>query len=167
MGFERPPFDLLNVVYGCYKNDPAPCKHDNIPNQCAVRLSLAMVRCGFSLELFEPQSRIHQGRESCQLDDAHVVGADEFQRYLITVWETGLKGKGGEIKEAIQGKPGIVYFDNCFKRAGESARRGDHIDLWTGEKFYNQIIYLKAGGDATPKSDLFARADFVRFFWLP
>ena len=156
MSVERPPFGLLNVVYGGYYNDPAPCKHEHIPNQCAVRLSLAMVRCGFSIELFEPQSRVHRGRPACQLDDAHIVGADELHRFFMYVWDTGIKGK-----------PGIVYFDNCFKRAGESARRGDHIDLWTGEKIYNQLLYLKAGGNTTPKTDLFARADFVRFFWLP
>lgn len=167
MSVERPSFGLLNVVYGMYKNDSAPCKHENIPNQCAVRLSLAMVRCGFSVELFEDQPRVHRGRAACRLDDPHIVGADEFHKFLMSVWDTGLKGKGSEIKEKIKGKPGIVYFDNCFKRADESGRRGDHIDLWTGEKYYNQILYLKAGGDTTPKSDLFARADFVRFFWLP
>src|ERR1044072_2179977 len=122
MNIERPPFDLLNVVYGAYKNDSAPCKHENIPNQCAGRLSLAMVRCGFSLEFFEPQYRIHQGRVACHLDDRHIVCAEEYQRYLTTVWDMGIKGKGRKINEQIKGKPGIVYFDNCFKRAGESAR---------------------------------------------
>jgi len=167
MSVERPPFALLNVVYGMYKNDHAPCKDSKILNQCAVRLTLAMGRCGFSFALFEPQNRLHHDRQSCQLNDPHIVGADELHRFFMYVWDTGLKGKGSEIKKKIKGKPGIVYFDNCFIRPGETARKGDHIDLWTGEKIYNQILYLKAGGDTTADSDLFARASFVRFFWLP
>lgn len=167
MTVERPPFGLLNAVYGMYHNDPAPCKDGKILNQCAVRLTLAMGRCGFSFDLFEPQHRVHQGRKGCELDDPHIVGADELHKYFMYVWDTGLRGKGSEIRERIKGKPGIIYFDNCFIRQGETGKKGDHIDLWTGEKIYNQILYLKAGGDSTADSDLFRRAGFVRFFWLP
>jgi hypothetical protein len=167
MSVERPYFALLNVVYGTYYNDSAPCKDRKILNQCAVRLSLAMARCAFSFDLFEPPHRIHQGRKACELDAPHIVGADELHRFLMYVWDAGLKGKGSEFIERIKGKPGIVYFDNCFIRPGEETKKGDHIDLWTGEKIYNQKLYLKAGGDTTPHSDLFARAGFVRFFWLP
>lgn len=167
MSVERPPFGLLNVVYGMYYNDAAPCKDAKILNQCAVRLTLAMGRCGFSFALFEPQNRLHQGRRACELDDPHIVGADELHKFFMNVWDTGLKGKGSEIREQIRGRPGIVYFENCFIRPGETAKKGDHIDLWTGEKIYNQILYLRAGGDTTADSDLFTRAGFVRFFWLP
>jgi hypothetical protein len=166
MTVERPHFQALSDIYETYKTDSSPCKDGKILNQCAVRLSLAMSRVGFSFDIFEPQRRVHQGRQTCQLDEAHIVGADELHKYFLYVWDTGVKGKGSDILTQIRAKPGIVYFDNCFIREGETTKKGDHIDLWTGDRIYNQILYLKAGGDTTADSDLFTRAGFVRFFWL-
>ena len=44
---------------------------------------------------------------------------------------------------------------------------GDHIDLWTGERYYNQMIHVGAGGDAAASAPLFGRADALWFFPLP
>jgi hypothetical protein len=44
--------------------------------------------------------------------------------------------------------------------------RGDHIDLFDGEQYFNQIIPPEAGGDETTGGSLFARADAVRFWPL-
>ncbi|HEY0657089.1 MAG TPA: T6SS effector amidase Tae4 family protein [Pyrinomonadaceae bacterium] len=164
----KTPFNLMNSYYNQYEKDTAPCKY-GYKNQCAIRLSLALVRCGFSLDAFPDQKRVHRGRGGCNLgDEPHIVGADELHKFLMQVWDAGLKGKGKDIKSQILGKQGIVYFNNCFKRnATDTSATGDHIDLWNGEKYYNQILGIGAGGDATAKSDLFTKAQYVRFFGLP
>jgi Type VI secretion system (T6SS), amidase effector protein 4 len=168
MTTQRISFNLMQAVYETYRTDNHPCKNPSIHNQCAVRMSLALGRNGFSFEDFHNQSRIHQGRSSCQLgDEPHLVGADELHRYLTDVWDTGQRGTGSEIRARIAGLPGIIYFNNCFARTQGGARTGDHIDLWDGTQYYNQILAVGAGGNARAGTDLFSRADFVRFFWLP
>jgi hypothetical protein len=133
-------------------------------------MSLALVRNGFDFGSFHNQRRIHQGRTGCHLGgEAHVVGANELHQYLVSVWDTGLRGSGGAIRAQIADTPGIVFFNNCFHRGtdAEGTNTGDHIDLWNGANYYNQILGIGAGGTARAGADLFSRASFVRFFWLP
>lgn len=170
MSVERPSFTLIQATYETYRSDTRPCKNPAIDNQCAVRMSLALVRNGFSLDAFPNQRRVHRGRTSCALgDEAHVVGADELHRYLISVWDTGLRGSGDSVRSQIANTPGVIYFNNCFHRRtdAEGTNTGDHIDLWDGTQYYNQILGIGAGGNARAGTDLFSRASFVRFFWLP
>lgn len=171
MSTARVDFNLMQASYEGYRlGDPAPCKSPGISNQCAVRLSLALVRNGFSLESFPNQRRIHNGRSRCSLgSDQHIVGADELHRYLTQVWDMGVRGSGESIRSQIGTLRGIVYFNNCFHRSTdpEGESRGDHIDLWNGTNYYNQLLGIAAGGTARAGTDLFAAASFVRFFWLP
>jgi Type VI secretion system (T6SS), amidase effector protein 4 len=170
MSVERIQFSLMQSCYETYRTDARPCKNPSIDNQCAVRMSLALVRNGFSFDSFANQRRIHSGRASCQLgDEAHVVGANELHLYLVSQWDTGLRGAGGDIRTQIAGTPGIVYFNNCFHRGtdAEGTNTGDHIDLWNGTNYYNQILGIGAGGNARAGTDLFSRASYVRYFWLP
>jgi hypothetical protein len=170
MSTERVNYNLLQAAYENYRSDSQPCKSPGIANQCAVRMSLALVRHGFSLDDFPDQRRVHRGRSRCALgEDPHVVGADELHRYLARVWDAALRGSGAEIRRQIAGQKGVVYFNNCFHRGTDpdGEKRGDHIDLWTGENYYNQLLRVSAGGTARVGTDLFAAASFVRFFWLP
>ncbi len=168
MNTARPLFTAMKAQYDNYLTDSKPCKY-GYKNQCAIRMSLALANCGLTFERFQNQARIHQGRKECLLGETpHIVGADELHLFLATIWDTGVTDSGSAMKEMIKNKCGIIYFNNCFKRnQSDTSLRGDHIDLWTGEKYYNQILKIGAGGDAGTKSDLFSRADFVRFFWLP
>ncbi len=170
MSTDRPNFSLMQNVYEGYRVDTAPCKSPNITNQCAVRMSLALGRNGFTFERFGNQRRIHSGRERCALgDEGHLVGANELHSFLTEVWDTGIRGRGSDIRSQIAGTVGIVYFNNCFHRStdAEGTNTGDHIDLWDGANYYNQLLGIGAGGNAAAGTDLFGRADFVRFFWLP
>jgi hypothetical protein len=133
-------------------------------------MSLALGRNGFTFDEFPRQRRIHSGRPGCQLGtEPHIVGADELHRYLAQVWDTGTRGHGADFRGQIAGMKGVIYFNNCFHRStdpdGES--RGDHIDLWNGENYYNELLRVSAGGTARVGTDLFAAASFVRFFALP
>ncbi len=66
----------------------------------------------------------------------------------------------------LSGRKGIIYFNNCFRREQGGAMVGDHIDLWTGVQYYNQILRLSAGGNVPSNRSLFNRADAVWFFPL-
>jgi hypothetical protein len=127
-------------------------------------MSLALYRSGFTFESFPHQARIHHGRTVCQLgDEPHLVGANELHSFLIRVWNPGIRWRGSDILTQIQGRSGIVYFNNCFHRSSDpdGTNRGDHIDLWDGSQIYNQILGVTDDGD-----NLFGRADYVRFFAL-
>jgi Type VI secretion system (T6SS), amidase effector protein 4 len=168
MSVQRISYNQLRTVYDGYITDRQPCKNPAITNQCAVRMSLALARNGFTFDDFNNQSRIHQGRSTCQLgDEPHLVGADELHRYLMQTWDAGQRGTGREIQSRIAGLPGIIYFNNCFERRAGGPQTGDHIDLWNGSQIYNQILDVSAGGSTSAGTNLFSRADFVRFFWLP
>lgn len=167
MSTTKTAFSLMRDVYENFRGaNRRPCKNPSITNQCAVRMSLALYRSGFTFEDFPNQRRIHQGRTACQLgDEPHLVGANELHSYLLQVWEPGLRGTGSSIVSQIQGQLGILYFNNCFHRSSdpEGTNRGDHIDLWNGSQIYNDVLSV---GDDGRTSNLFSRADFVRFFRL-
>lgn len=164
----KPSYELMKRAYEDYRVDSAPCKA-GITNQCAVRMSVALERCGFSLDAFDPHRRVHRGRSSCHLSVQHVVGANELARYLSRIWGEPEKWRGDGVNSAageLAGRTGIIYFNNCFQRAGQASRRGDHIDLWNGTTYYNQLIHVAAGGDARAGTPLFGRSDEVWFFPL-
>jgi hypothetical protein len=167
----RPQYVFLERAYNDYRTNSRPCRR-GAANQCAVRMSIALGRAGFGLEAFQPRARVHSGDGACQTDGIpHVLGAEELAVFLrrtlgppIPFRQTA-PGQGcASAFESIQGQRGILYFDNCFTRAGETARSGDHIDLFNGRQYFNQIIHPQAGGDELTGGSLFGRAGQV-WFW--
>src|SRR5690606_27636642 len=140
----------------------------------AVRMSIALERCGFSLNAFgrlgdnNNHRRVHRSRPSCQVDVPHVLGADELHRYLDATIGFTDDYDGDTLSSAadsMRGRMGIVYFNNCFTRRGQTRRVGDHIDLWDGSETYNQ----KQGGSTAaegPDTGLFGNADRIKFIPL-
>lgn len=164
----KPSYRLMYQAYQDYLIDSAPCKA-GVRNQCAVRMSVALERCGLSLSAFQPQRRVHRNRRSCQLPTPHLLGAAELARYLRGLWGVTHTFRGVTLDEAddnLAGQQGIIYFNNCFRRERGGAKVGDHIDLWTGSQYFNQVIHVGAGGDAGADATLFDRADQVWFFRL-
>ncbi|MCW5959343.1 MAG: hypothetical protein KIS76_04220 [Pyrinomonadaceae bacterium] len=164
----KPSYQLMNRAYQDYLVDSAPCKA-GVTNQCAVRMSVALERCGFSLSAFDPQNRVHSGRARCLLDVPHVLGANELARYLSRFWGAPERFNGSAASsagESLNGRTGVIYFDNCFRREAGGPKTGDHIDLWTGTQYYNQIIHVGAGGDAGAGTGLFGRSEAIWFFPL-
>jgi hypothetical protein len=167
----RPQYALMQRAYDAYRANSRPCQR-GATNQCAVRMSIALGRSGFGLESFSPRNRVHSGNGACQTDGmSHVLGAEELAKFLERALSAPTKIRpqraGGGCAHAfsqIQGQTGILYFNNCFTRAGSAAQVGDHIDLFTGQQYYNQIIHPRAGGDESTGGSLFGRADQV-WFW--
>lgn len=169
----RPQYALMQRAYETYKLDGGrPCQA-GVTNQCAVRMSIALGRSGFGLESFNPRNRVHHGI-TCKTDGVeHVLGAEELARFLQwSLFAPSIyreKKKGGGCADAysqISPSKGILYFNNCFTRGGEAKKVGDHIDLFNGTQYYNQIIHPKAGGNESSIGDLFAAADAVWFWTL-
>ena len=155
---------------------PRRLKHRN---QCAVRMSVALERCGFSLSAFGSANddrwnrgrgrRVHRDRAGCRLNVPHVLGASELARYIRAIFGgTTERFCGGRASayavDVLQGRRGIVYFNNCFTRRNGTA--GDHIDLWDGREYWNMKLRVSAGGGVPARSSLFERSDEVWYFVL-
>jgi hypothetical protein len=167
-------YGKLQLAYSDYAGGRnKPCKRGDISNQCAVRMSLALNRCGFGLDKFPHQSRVHSGLRGCHTQGVkHVVGAQELASHLSSMLFAPIRfyehKKGGGCEhalEAIKGQRGIVYFNNCFRRDGEAHKKGDHIDLFNGKNYFNDIN--KAGipvAERIHTNECFTEADRV-WFW--
>jgi hypothetical protein len=170
---ERPQYELMKRGYEAYRSNTSPCQ-GGAANQCAVRMSIALGRAGFGLECFTPANRVHSGGTRCGTDGMkHVLGAEELARFLATalgaptIIRPRPRHSGcAHAIDQIRGQTGIVYFNNCFTRAGATVRSGDHIDLFNGTQYYNQILHPAAGGNESTIGNLFGVADQVRFWAL-
>lgn len=128
-------------------------------NECAIRMSVALSLNGFSFERFGNKARLKNGGHT-GIPVPHVYGAHELAEYLKKEWgpPISFRGKAKEIAEGIiRGKKGVIYFNNC-------SGTGDHIDLWSGMEFYNQILGISAHAGYSSKRNLFAKSDRV-WFW--
>jgi hypothetical protein len=175
MSTAKPSGTALFAAYTRYFMDRTPCEDGRINNQCAVRLSVAMVRCGFSIrdQDFSDPRRIHRGRRACGIPEDHVCGAKELADALVRLWGPGAEYRDRTVGLALAnmiGRWGIVYFNNCFTRSGQQNPTGDHIDLWDGHRYMNQRLAVGAGGNAGAQTDLFSRSAnrgyYIRFFAL-
>jgi hypothetical protein len=101
-------------------------------NQCAVRVSVALERSGVSFKSFPPGGRCPLGAAN----NAMIGSAQRLANWLRLRPFPGCPpplAVGGATWEAsLKGRTGIVFFENYWRRRGESAGfgTGDHIDLW-------------------------------------
>ena len=171
----RPQYALLQRGYEAYVSNSQPCRRAG-PNQCAVRMSIALGRAGFGLESFPSRQNVHSGDGGCATDSmSHVTSAVALATWLRNALGDPLiirppSGTGGcaDALEQIRGRTGVVYFNNCFTRQGGTAQVGDHIDLFNGQRYYNDINDVRAGGTESigGGGHLFGDADQVWFWQL-
>ena len=164
----KPSYQLMERAYNDYKIDSKPCKR-GLLNQCAVRMSIALERCGFSLNSFDRTRILHSGGRRCVVSIQHAVSASDLANYLRTFWGQPKIFAGqaaGNARQMLRGHKGVIYFNNCFTRDGQTVRRGDHIDLWNGENYFNRINNTRIGGDAGADAEIFNDSDAVWFYAL-
>ena len=101
-----------------YPDNPAPCD-GGWANQCAIRLSIALVSSGFALTAYPDPLCSH----------GHARGAESLANYLWRQVGRPQVHPGRRARTAVQGRPGIVFFRNII---GFRGGVGDHIDLWDG-----------------------------------
>jgi hypothetical protein len=92
-------------------------------NECAIRMSIAIEGAAkaFFKNYTEPKS-----------PEGWARGAESLAVFL---WKHHLGRpkifkSTKSFREASMSAAGIVFYKDCFVRAGEKHKRGDHIDLW-------------------------------------
>jgi hypothetical protein len=97
------------------------------PDQCAIKLSVALHAGGVDMSAYPGAATMIAGKRAA-------LRAAELAAWLNTQAFCGLPLSlavtGADWKEKIARRSGIIYFANYWRRSGESAPTGDHIDLW-------------------------------------
>lgn len=128
----------------------------NFPDQCAIRLGVRLTACSVNTSLLPGVRHCWQHEKS----KGHTLSADELAQGLK------LRPPGGvrkpvpinpeEFVGALQGRRGIVYFKDFWRRTSADGREesfagrtGDHIDLWNGYRMSHPgsvaRIYFRIG----------------------
>ena len=129
-----------------------PCQR-GITNQCAIRMSVALMRCDIGFHFDNPRLEYtHRGGGSCGVDVPHNAGAQRLFDHLETLWSFTRYRKSrsqtaSDIHDHLRGRRGIVFFKNCFTRAGQSRKVGDHIDYWDGAHTMNDLLNYNGPGE--------------------
>lgn len=117
----RPRFILL---WGSYPTVSDPCEQ-GWTNQCAIRMSIAL-----NTERTITVSASSYSEPRCQ--HGHARGAQSLATWLWSrhLGRPRIFSDTAAAKHTLGSEQGIVFFKDCFTRAGQSTRSGDHIDLW-------------------------------------
>ncbi|MGL5424619.1 MAG: T6SS effector amidase Tae4 family protein [Serratia fonticola] len=114
--------------------DPKTRK-DAFDDHCAINVSASLYQCGILLKSFR-DTRCW----NCPTPDPvtkkgiHAIRAQELSDYLATRPFAGcprpLERTGENFESSVNGKTGIIFFQDYWLRTGEQTPTGDHIDLW-------------------------------------
>lgn len=121
-------------LWNNYPTEQSPCDGP-WDNQCAIRMSLTLIGEGTL-----PVNSGTYTEPKCS--HGHARGAESLANWLWAKKRLGrptIYTNPAAGKITIASKKGILFFKDCFIRAGETTRRGDHIDLWNAgiTKTYN------------------------------
>lgn len=121
-------------VWSAFNAQPhRPCTNPTFTNQCAIRVSQALMDCGVDLSSLRA-TRCWNDKSA--YNSKHIIRAEEFAVWLK---RSSLPGLGatetadpGNFQNELNGKTGIVFFKDYWQRTNETPanRSGDHIDLW-------------------------------------
>lgn len=94
-------------------------------NQCAIRMSVTL-----NAEQTIVVNSSTYSEPKCA--HGHARGAESLANWLwrMHLGRPAIYTDGASAKQALQDKTGIIFFKDCFTRAGETRAVGDHIDLW-------------------------------------
>ena len=113
----------------------------NYDNQCAIRMSATFHRVGVEMKSFTSTNvDVKPGKAIGRIllnSKFTATRADELASWLKRQPFCGLPQKpenitGEDFEKKIQGRTGIIFFGDYWRRDGESASSasGGHIDLW-------------------------------------
>ncbi|MGI9015203.1 MAG: T6SS effector amidase Tae4 family protein [Phycisphaerales bacterium] len=139
-----PQSDLQTVM-----KDIVPAKHwlqsAEDPNTCAIRLSHA-----FNHAKVPIRARSGVGMFKGNDDLRYIYRADEFVDYVTALYgkpditQTSRSHKPAEIRQAIAGSPGVLFFKLARTRKGKSVDLSafGHADIWDGSTvWYNPTVW--------------------------
>src|SRR5471032_504039 len=101
-------------------------------NQCAIKVSWAIHGVGVQMKSFKDAAVSVEGKKLA-------VRAEELATWLKRIPLCGLPAvplniTGKDWRTKIDGKTGIVFFKDYWRRDGQKHPTGDHIDLWNKSK---------------------------------
>lgn len=115
-----------------WKNHPfpnSPCSTKDFPNQCAIRMGVALEKSGVDTSSFDkmyPNRRCYKGFGH---SPKHILAAQELANWMTK--NESIFGKVKKLTNAtsaeFQGKEGLVFIMNGWGAT-------DHIDIWDGSK---------------------------------
>jgi len=122
-----PPFSNLWANHPNIKGDAPLLDKKVYPNQCAINLYAALERSGVKVKSFRGQLSWQKNQPK------YAIRAQELADWLaspLSRMPTVQKFPGKEVFEKIDGKKGIIFFQNYWGPGNQ----GDHIDLWDGSR---------------------------------
>lgn len=101
-------------------------------NQCAIKVSVALLGAGVRLDSFKGATVSVKGAKLA-------IRAQELATWLKAQRIQGVDTPpqtvtGADWQTKIKGRSGIVYFADYWTRGNEKVPTGDHIDLWNGSR---------------------------------
>jgi hypothetical protein len=110
------------------KGDAPLLNKGTYENQCAVSMHACLERSGADLKSFRGARSWEKGKPK------YALRAQELANWLATPFSRlptpVQKLSGKDVFEKINGKTGIVFFENYWGPGNQ----GDHIDLWNGAR---------------------------------
>lgn len=109
----------FQTVWSSYPSSQMPCDGP-YDNQCAIRMSIALMGAGFSFGGYtEPRCK-----------HGHARGAESLAQFLSRAARPE-RLASATAEASVSGRTGVVFFRNL---AGFRGGQGDHIDVWNGTK---------------------------------
>lgn len=102
-------------------------------NQCAIKVCVAIHGAGIEMKSFRGAAVKMNGLTTA-IVAAQLAAWLKLQPFCgLPQAPENITGKGWEAR--IQSRTGIVYFENYWRRSGETTTAtGDHVDLWNGSR---------------------------------
>lgn len=114
---------------------PGPYSQDLYYNQCAIRLSIALIKSGVSLS--STKNYTNPGGQTFTAK-GEVLGAYNLAKFLRGDDVLGkpeiYNGMTQDVLSLINGRTGIIFFQG-FIEDGTRTDQARHIDLWDGSAF--------------------------------
>lgn len=130
-----------------------PCVTDgkkNFDNQCAIRVGVALAKCGVDTSAIPGVVHCWHGHAK---SEGHVIRAEELANGLARISLAGLqpviKIDPKDFARRLSGKKGIIFFKDYWRRtiAGNKEsfrnRSGDHIDIWNGSRLTDRTSWAR------------------------
>ena len=133
---------LFDQLWLNHPGDEFPCDKKTFPNQCAIRMGVALEKSGVNTSTFDikyPNRRCYSGFKHTP---RHILAAQELAN-----WMKSEKKIFGEVvnvdktqpNKALKGKKGIVFIKDGWGPV-------DHIDVWNGVAMRGgETNYFSAG----------------------
>lgn len=107
----------------------SPCSQSYFPNQCAIRMGIALEKAGVDTKSFDtmyPHRRCYKGLNH---SPKHILAAQELANWIETQAPVfGNVAKHKNVSSAhFQSKQGIIFIQDGWGAT-------DHIDIWNGSQ---------------------------------